>query len=116
MNKYFQKFVILKNNSNANKIKLVKKENLPSKICPVCKRPFVWRKKWRLNPEFEGQFKIMLVPNITNICYGRRKRKESNWTATKSRRKERKLREEELQLIKEKEQKELEAKIEEEII
>ena len=25
----------------------------------------------RLNPEFEGRFKIMLVPNITNICYGR---------------------------------------------
>ena len=25
----------------------------------------------RLNPEFGGQFKIMLVPNITNICYGR---------------------------------------------
>ena len=25
----------------------------------------------RLNPEFEGKFKIMLVPNITNICYGR---------------------------------------------
>ena len=25
----------------------------------------------RLNPEFEGQFKIMLVPNITNISYGR---------------------------------------------
>ena len=25
----------------------------------------------RLNPKFEGQFKIMLVPNITNICYGR---------------------------------------------
>ena len=25
----------------------------------------------KLNPEFEGQFKIMLVPNITNICYGR---------------------------------------------
>jgi len=25
----------------------------------------------RLNPEFAGQFKIMLVPNITNICYGR---------------------------------------------
>ena len=24
----------------------------------------------RLNPEFEGRFKIMLVPNITNICYG----------------------------------------------
>ena len=25
----------------------------------------------RLNPEFEGRFKIMLVPNITNITYGR---------------------------------------------
>jgi len=25
----------------------------------------------RLNPEFEGQFKIILVPNITNISYGR---------------------------------------------
>lgn len=24
----------------------MKKENLPSKDCPVCKRPFVWRKKW----------------------------------------------------------------------
>ena len=25
----------------------------------------------KLKPEFEGHFKIMLVPNITNICYGR---------------------------------------------
>ena len=25
----------------------------------------------KLNPEFEGQFKVMMVPNITNICYGR---------------------------------------------
>jgi hypothetical protein len=25
----------------------------------------------RLNPEFAEQFKIILVPNITNICYGR---------------------------------------------
>ena len=25
----------------------------------------------RLNPEFKGRFKIILVPNITNICYGR---------------------------------------------
>ncbi|WP_419147672.1 DUF2256 domain-containing protein [Pseudoalteromonas 'SMAR'] len=24
-----------------------KKLHLPSKICPVCMRPFVWRKKWR---------------------------------------------------------------------
>ncbi|MFK0332758.1 DUF2256 domain-containing protein [Rhizobium sp. NPDC090275] len=22
------------------------KLHLPSKICPVCKRPFLWRKKW----------------------------------------------------------------------
>ncbi|WP_202265744.1 MULTISPECIES: DUF2256 domain-containing protein [unclassified Alteromonas] len=24
----------------------MKKSNLPSKICPVCDRPFTWRKKW----------------------------------------------------------------------
>ena len=29
----------------------MKKQNLPSKICPICKRPFIWRKKWRLNWE-----------------------------------------------------------------
>ena len=23
-----------------------KKPNLPEKICPVCERPFAWRKKW----------------------------------------------------------------------
>ena len=23
-----------------------KKPNLPTKICPVCHRPFTWRKKW----------------------------------------------------------------------
>ncbi|MCO5934041.1 DUF2256 domain-containing protein [Mucilaginibacter sp. RB4R14] len=22
------------------------KENLPTKLCIVCKRPFTWRKKW----------------------------------------------------------------------
>lgn len=26
--------------------KTVKKQNLPEKQCPVCERPFVWRKKW----------------------------------------------------------------------
>lgn len=25
----------------------------------------------RLDPDFKGQFKVVLVPNITNICYGR---------------------------------------------
>jgi len=23
------------------------KRNLPQKICPVCDRPFSWRKKWK---------------------------------------------------------------------
>ena len=23
-----------------------KKSELPTKICPVCERPFTWRKKW----------------------------------------------------------------------
>ncbi|MCI9868097.1 DUF2256 domain-containing protein [Rhizobium skierniewicense] len=27
------------------------KSNLPSKICPVCGRPFSWRKKWEKNWE-----------------------------------------------------------------
>ncbi len=24
----------------------VKKSDLPQKVCPVCERPFTWRKKW----------------------------------------------------------------------
>eukprot|EP00741_Cyanophora_paradoxa_P001753 tig00000073_g1700.t1 len=27
----------------------VKKENLPEKICLVCRRPMTWRKKWEKN-------------------------------------------------------------------
>ena len=23
-----------------------KKSNLPQKVCPVCQRPFTWRRKW----------------------------------------------------------------------
>ena len=26
--------------------KMTKKSDIPSKICPVCERPFDWRKKW----------------------------------------------------------------------
>ena len=25
---------------------MIKKQNLPSKICIICKRPFTWIKKW----------------------------------------------------------------------
>ncbi|MCH2233370.1 MAG: DUF2256 domain-containing protein [Crocinitomicaceae bacterium] len=32
-------------------MKGVKKSNLPEKVCPVCKRPFSWRKKWEKNWE-----------------------------------------------------------------
>lgn len=28
-----------------------KKSDLPEKICPVCERPFTWRKKWQKNWE-----------------------------------------------------------------
>ncbi|WP_345418450.1 DUF2256 domain-containing protein [Halioxenophilus aromaticivorans] len=24
-----------------------KKQHLPHKVCPVCQRPFSWRKKWQ---------------------------------------------------------------------
>ncbi|NNF51196.1 MAG: DUF2256 domain-containing protein [Gammaproteobacteria bacterium] len=27
----------------------MKKSDLPQKLCPVCDRPFSWRKKWRNN-------------------------------------------------------------------
>ncbi|MEM8983981.1 MAG: DUF2256 domain-containing protein [Pseudomonadota bacterium] len=25
----------------------MKKSQLPTKVCPVCERPFAWRKKWQ---------------------------------------------------------------------
>jgi hypothetical protein len=28
------------------RVKTIKKKDLPTKICPVCNRPFSWRKKW----------------------------------------------------------------------
>jgi hypothetical protein len=31
-----------------------KKENLPEKIFPVCKRPFKWRKKWERDWEMSN--------------------------------------------------------------
>jgi hypothetical protein len=29
----------------------IKKQDLPEKTCPVCERPFIWRKKWAKNWE-----------------------------------------------------------------
>ena len=26
--------------------KTVRKQDLPEKLCPACRRPFAWRKKW----------------------------------------------------------------------
>ncbi|RNC84547.1 MAG: DUF2256 domain-containing protein [Balneola sp.] len=31
--------------------KMKKKADLPAKICPICNRPFTWRKKWQRNWE-----------------------------------------------------------------
>jgi hypothetical protein len=28
-------------------VKALKKENRPTKICLICKKPFTWRKKWQ---------------------------------------------------------------------
>ncbi|MFL0683120.1 MAG: DUF2256 domain-containing protein [Algoriphagus aquaeductus] len=27
----------------------MKKQYLPTKMCPICNRPFTWRKKWEKN-------------------------------------------------------------------
>lgn len=27
-------------------MKILKKADRPSKVCPICNRPFTWRKKW----------------------------------------------------------------------
>lgn len=29
----------------------MKKSDLPQKVCPVCDRPFTWRRKWAKNWE-----------------------------------------------------------------
>ena len=31
--------------------KMRKKSDLPTKVCPVCERPFTWRKKWERNKD-----------------------------------------------------------------
>ena len=35
-----------KSSGSGSKMRGVKKENLPQKVCVVCHRPFTWRKKW----------------------------------------------------------------------
>ena len=44
--------------------------------CEVDDNPFDFETvknkiKEKLNPKYKGRFKIILVPNITSICYGR---------------------------------------------
>jgi hypothetical protein len=36
-----------------------KKSFLPTKLCAVCKRPFVWRKKWAKNG-----IRLNIVPSV----------------------------------------------------
>ncbi|NRA26696.1 MAG: DUF2256 domain-containing protein [Opitutales bacterium] len=59
-----------------------KKAHLPSKVCPVCKRSFTWRKKWakdwenvvycsercrrspsRLNPDYAINHNNRIIPD-----------------------------------------------------
>jgi hypothetical protein len=47
----------------------VKKENLPTKVCAVCGRPFTWRKKWEKNWES--------VRYCSDACRSKRKARES---------------------------------------
>jgi len=42
----------------------VAKANLPEKICPVCQRPFRWRKRWEKNWD--------AVKYCSDACRGRR--------------------------------------------
>lgn len=44
----------------------VRKENLPTKACAVCGRPFTWRKKWRLAWDE--------VKYCSDACRGQRKK------------------------------------------
>jgi hypothetical protein len=46
----------------------VKKENLPSKVCETCQRPFTWRKVWEACWDE--------VKCCSDRCKGERKRKQ----------------------------------------
>ena len=50
----------------------MKKDQLPSKICIICKRPFNWRKKWSK------------VWNEVKYCSNACKKKKNNLSAPKS--------------------------------
>jgi len=58
-------------------MKQIKKQHLPVKICPVCHRPFSWRKKWERSWE--------QVLYCSKKCSGERKRSSSwdqmEWTS-----------------------------------
>jgi len=46
------------------------KQNLPFKICPVCLRPFVWRKKWERDWEGVKYCSKKCVKNKSNEQIG----------------------------------------------
>ncbi|NBC17547.1 MAG: DUF2256 domain-containing protein [Bacteroidetes bacterium] len=48
--------------------KMRKKRDLPTKVCPVCGRPFTWRKKWEDDWEH--------VTYCSKRCRGNRNRKQ----------------------------------------
>ncbi|RZM17727.1 MAG: DUF2256 domain-containing protein [Pedobacter sp.] len=45
-------------------MKNVKKENLPTKVCAACKKPFLWRKKWE---KVWNEVKYMTSQNLIQI-------------------------------------------------
>ena len=45
----------------------MKKQNLPTKVCKVCNKPFSWRKKWKLNWE-KLSIALRDAPLVINYC------------------------------------------------
>ncbi|GGB54483.1 hypothetical protein GCM10011502_29440 [Oceanisphaera marina] len=45
-------------------VTMINKSDLPFKVCPVCQRPFSWRKKWANN--------WLQVKYCSKRCAGRR--------------------------------------------
>jgi len=48
-----------------------RKSDLPSKLCPVCQRPFVWRKKWERDWEQVKYCSERCRRNAPTVCKNR---------------------------------------------